>query len=419
VPATSHRAIAVENLRVGKLSTAQSFAFRLLEHYSVERRTVSFTTRLPSTKIGLLQAGMRVGLRFIELPDISTLQYYRIETLTVAPTDGDPTHYDAQVTASVHGLGFAPGTGGGSTTPFPHQPPAGASIVQTGCGSAIGGAIPVTFPAPVTVGSTIVVAAVWRDGTTSTTADTNNGGTPNLVTFTLVDRVTLNGVATEDAVMMYRVVTEDDLAAGPGTTYTFGAGAGTGRPQSMGWELAGVTAPTASVRIDNATGTSYSFPSLTISGAGIAIGMSGLGSDNPAPATFTPSDHFYLESTGGFWQTLIGMDQLRTAAGSQVYSATFTVSGGGNQHDGIVAFFPTDSASSAPLPGQWSEWKTITMAGAVGDLGFPYASGSLQIKVDSVLISAASYTENNTAGTFTLSWITDTDETVTARAQGI
>jgi hypothetical protein len=55
----------------------------------------------------------------------------------------------------------------------------------------------------------------------------------------------------------------------------------------------------------------------------------------------------------------------------------------------------------------------------VGDLGFPYASGSLEIKVDNVLISRASYTENNTAGTFTLSWTPDTDEVVTARAQGI
>lgn len=78
-----------------------------------------------------------------------------------------------------------------------------------------------------------------------------------------------------------------------------------------------------------------------------------------------------------------------------------------------------DSGSGPPSPGQWVYGETASMAGAVGTLDFPYADGSLKVRVDGVLITPASYTETSpSAGTFTLDWQPDTDETVTVDYQG-
>lgn len=122
-----YRSFQVENERVGKRSTAITFADRILAADSEERSTLTFTVRLPSTKVGLIQAGMRIHCRFTHLTGFDgSGAYTRVERLTVVPVDGDPTHYDVRCECSTHGLGsgggLGPGTGGGSTTPFPIDP---------------------------------------------------------------------------------------------------------------------------------------------------------------------------------------------------------------------------------------------------------------------------------------------------------
>jgi hypothetical protein len=151
----------------------------------------------------------------------------------------------------------------------------------------------------------------------------------------------------------------------------------------------------------------------------MVIGFAGLGSDIPSPATMTPEDHFYLQDTGNFWQTLIGMDQARTGAGSQVYSATFTVAGGSSDHDGIVAFFPAAAGGGAPAPGQENARPEVaTMTGANGTTLWPFANGTLKVFVDDTDQTGAITAQDGAAGTFTLGFTPFVGEVVTVEYVG-
>lgn len=119
-----YRSLQVENDHVGKATTATRFADAILTSDSQERMTVAFTVRLPATKVGLIQAGMRIHLTFTHLPGFETGAYTRIERINVVPTDGDPSQYDVHCECATAGLTSATGTGGGSTDPFPSVPPA-------------------------------------------------------------------------------------------------------------------------------------------------------------------------------------------------------------------------------------------------------------------------------------------------------
>ena len=81
------------------------------------------------------------------------------------------------------------------------------------------------------------------------------------------------------------------------------------------------------------------------------------------------------------------------------------------------------AAASPPQPGQEVPWAVVTMStvGGVstGTTAYPYADGSLKVKVDGVLISPASYVETDGAtGDFALTWIVDADEVVTVTYLG-
>jgi hypothetical protein len=114
----------------------------------------------------------------------------------------------------------------------------------------------------------------------------------------------------------------------------------------------------------------------------------------------------------------------RFDSGSITGSATNSGNGGlaGTDYDwGMqIASFTGATSNEPPNSGQWVYGEQASMAGAVGTLDYGYAPGSLVIRVDGVLISPASYTETNpAAGTFTLSWDPDDDETVRVTYQGI
>lgn len=69
--------------------------------------------------------------------------------------------------------------------------------------------------------------------------------------------------------------------------------------------------------------------------------------------------------------------------------------------------------STPPSPAQPVGPETVVMVGAVGTTAYPYADGTLKVTVDGVSISSASVTQTSpTAGTFTLAWAPNSDETV-------
>lgn len=197
------RDLAVENDRVGKRTTAITFADRILEADSEERATLRFTVRLPSTKVGLIQAGMRIQCRFSHLTGFTSATYTRIERLTTVPVDGDPTHYDVTLECSTAGFpnggGLGPGTGGGSTSPFPpvsqgatHYAAGTFNFFSEGAGSSGGPAVAVPIASNTTssvTGDSQVVLASLQDYTyhfafTLNAADLGTGHEVGLVNIT-------------------------------------------------------------------------------------------------------------------------------------------------------------------------------------------------------------------------------------------
>jgi hypothetical protein len=98
------------------------------------------------------------------------------------------------------------------------------------------------------------------------------------------------------------------------------------------------------------------------------------------------------------------MDQLRTGAGSQVYSATFTVGGGGGaDHDGIIAFFPSSASSGPPSPGQQNmRPEIVVMSGVNGTTLHPFADGTLRVIYDTIDQTPAIVSYDGAAGTFVM-----------------
>jgi hypothetical protein len=117
---------------------------------------------------------------------------------------------------------------------------------------------------------------------------------------------------------------------------------------------------------------------------------------------------------------MMGMDRIVSGAGSQVYSGSFTVSGGDSAHDGTVAFFPSSSASAgAPSPGQPNiRPEVATMTGANGSTLWPFADGTLKVFVDDTNQTGAIIAQDGAAGTFTLGFTPFVGEVVTVEYVG-
>lgn len=121
------RGINIENDTVGSPTTAKTFGDRLLQGpYASERSTIAFSSIVPAFQVGHILAGQRVQLHFSHITGFQDdFVFTRVETLTVAPIEGNPAFYEVYLTCSMTGLqtGGGLGPGGGDTTPFPQQPP--------------------------------------------------------------------------------------------------------------------------------------------------------------------------------------------------------------------------------------------------------------------------------------------------------
>lgn len=154
----------------------------------------------------------------------------------------------------------------------------------------------------------------------------------------------------------------------------------------------------------------YTFP---LGGGGSNNCLGGIGPPD-GPISYTLDGTFSTPSSGTF------------DGAALVYVAT-TAAAGPHDHlaHGTLTFWidpdgwDTGDTPSPPSPGQWVLGEVLAMSGAVGTTVWPYAAGSPKVRVDGVLISSASYAETDpAAGTITLSWTPDADETVTIDYQG-
>jgi hypothetical protein len=276
------------------------------------------------------------------------------------------------------------------------------SVVQTGCGFALGGEVELTFPLPVTEGHMLVAWLVSRGSA--------NDLNPPAGWTTIAEGDLDTGLTASPAAMYYKVATGTEAGE---TVFVFESTAGTSRPKSLGWELADVGTPTDFVSEFQPGNTANPFTTdaLTV-GPGIVIIGVGTGDDEPLTpdgASIEPSDNFYAELGDHFFQTALGADHITSAAGTQAYTAEWgTGAGFGNTHTVVAAFFPSSGTAPGPFPGQVTS-EELTGDGTTVEFqtNYPYIPNSLHVTVDGIHTIVEE--TDPTTGTFTFTDPPDVD----------
>ena len=391
-----HRQAVFQTDRIGSAVTAQRHAESFLASHAGTLDTVTVPIKLPASKVNLVEAGMRIRNKFTHLPaPFNSYGYLRVAQRTVALTPGTNDHYD--LTLKLTNRTISP-VGGGDPGDFPQPGCAAWSLVQ----QATPGAEP-DLASPPSAGNLLVIIAAQR-GTT----------VPIYTGFTTAESVSTTGSDSGGTFVYYKIAdgTEANIPdANPSDQRWV---------WYMEWNQAGTLGNTSDRNQASAA---------TILTTSIAAGTGSLvfAAFQQAQGAMT------IALDAGFGLTSLGQSNIQgsdqgphTVAGYSLsttgaYAPTATPSniGFGRPQASVLVAFACSNSADPPAPGQVVPWTVVTMAGAVGTTEFPYADGSLLVKVDGLLISTASYTETDpAAGTFTLSWTPDTDEVVTVQYIG-
>jgi hypothetical protein len=408
-PAGVHRAIQVQNARVGKATTAQSYATRYLEHYSVEERNVRGTYRVKSSQVGLVQPGHRIGMRFTHLPALSTQQYYRIETLAIAPTDGDNTHYDVTFDASVHGLDTPRSSpGGGDTGSTPQPPVSSASFVQGNSGNNGTFGLRASLTTTPSSGDLLILSASLREvdfnGGSSLADVTDAQGKVWHVAINVAKQLGPSG-GTDGMVLLYRVSDGTEIltdlsayTASHETTYHYsewgpsGSWGSTipGVANSSGWTTSGTASQAVSSPTIAVASVIYGHVMINTGGGGTQSMTAGAGYTKVAADQNCPSGHPF----GGAEYELVD-----SAAASYTPSATFS----SNPWKMMAAIFqPGTDTSNPPQHGTPIGPELVVMSGINGTTKWPFTQGSLRVWYDTIDQTTAIVSSDGPSGTFVM-----------------
>jgi hypothetical protein len=105
------RDAAIYSDRIGRLETAQYEAARYLTIHDHEQDRIAVTVLIPSSKVGLIEAGQRISVRFTHLPGYEDFTWTRIVGCNTRLFPNDEEQYELQLDLAV-GLGGS-GPGGG------------------------------------------------------------------------------------------------------------------------------------------------------------------------------------------------------------------------------------------------------------------------------------------------------------------
>lgn len=364
------RGFQVENTRVGKLTTAQTFADRLLAKASTENETVTVTIILPSSKIGLVEAGMRINCRFTHLDGWESFKYGRISSRTFRMLEGRTDLYLA--TLILNARASSSGGGGGAPPPddFPHPPPVPTSIVQQVSGQS---SATLTMPNPIGVGNTLVAALAQRGAPIQWNYAAEG--------WTVCPDGESAGAGGDDIAIVYKGPTDGTesqsitaLAPMVLTSGTF-------------YEVAGTVTPD---QHSQNTGTGFTLSSGSITaqaGFIVGIGAQGVGGgyDSAAPGVSYAigsgwtEDHDNQTLGGGHPTVVTGH---RFDAGTYAFTATNELPSGDAWISQVVSFVSDAAAADPPSPGQWVYNELVTLTAGAGTTQFPFADGSLHVRYD-------------------------------------
>lgn len=381
------RGTQIEQSKIGKATTARTFATRFLDAAANERLAISCTVRLPATHVNLIDSGMLLPVKLTHLPDygfddftdmrVQNREVTQVDALSPITGELEPW-YDIKLTLALTGLPTI-GSGGGG--------PGGGGSGGPGAG---GGAGPPTpFPdVPQTLkfcatGVTTNVAGYSDDISTARyQADFGSGSTTGHNASIEVKWLTLTGVlpisgwTTADVVYSWNGGAQAYANIG---VQNFGLGGSpTGNICWNGGDLSACagfensTPPTYPVVINRPGGN----PSDTLRIFGVRV----------TPMTAGVPETFCIEL--GDVSDTTTLDVVDNELGS--------------------------NSGDPPTPGKPVGPETITMSGANGTTAFRFAAGSLHIAVDDTDQTGAIVTQDGNAQTFTLGFVPKTGEVVTA-----
>lgn len=406
-----HRDGTVTSSRVGKLTTAEAQAQTYLDIHNNQIDTITCTVQLPSSKVNLIDAGMRISVRFSHLPGYTSFTYTRVVSRTLTLSAGTNQFYDVQLEMSVKGIGQL---SGGAPGDFPHVTSCtdAGTVVQVSTGVIDhAGDKYVTWATAVTPGNTLVFFSANRG-----TAPVN----PDDTDWTLTPQGTFTGgwvvgpsVGLDPAKVWYRIAksTDSNEIRLPNQFSIDGM-----------IELSGGLTLDTSAK-NTGTGSAVTCASITpTAGATAAIMGFVVHQENTATgANFTPGAGWTEladnSDPAGHPNVTVLYRRVLSTSGSYAPTTTFAWSGTPGYATQTVAFI-CSAGDSPPAPAQWKYNETVTMSGANGTTAFAFADGSLSVFVDNIDQTAAITSYDGVAKTFTLAFAPRPFETVLVQYQG-
>jgi hypothetical protein len=401
-----HRDGVYESDRNNNLTSASLHADTFLTTHAAQVDTITCVIRLPSDKVNLIQAGMRLSVRFEHIPHYDTFTWTRVTRRTLTLTAGRNDFYDVQLELSTSGINQG---GGGDPGDFPHAPCSGAtgSLIQF-----VGGA------------GTLVLGATPTPGhiLTHTAARRNAGPGPEINTdFTLLDTGT-NGP--DSWAVSYRIVEVGDGTSWPDLSNGVLAE----------WDAVSVGAFVSASNQGLATPMTCGGSLTPGNGlAGVVIGAAAIGQSDfdPVPEV-TPypgvTEVTEFKHGGGAEHPIcwLGYEIVSSASGAYVSGGTITnalsTPVNTNYWGGCTFFLVTcDESDNPPMPGQTVYRETIGVGDGVTTTfttSHPYADGSLTLLVDLLDQTGAVTSFDGATGDVTLGFAPAVGELVQATYQG-
>lgn len=364
------RDVSINSSRIGRLQTAVNQAARYLSIHSVEYDRILCTVLLPSTKVGLIEAGNLLQVRFTHLPGYTDWTWSRVISCDVRLFPSHDEQYELRLELSVAPKGGGPGGGGD----FPVQPPTGCTPSTTRlAGTPSAFTISATTPAnPENINDdNIATASVTANGVAGG-GSYAHGWDMDLGSAKTLSSVTMYG---EDGWF-------EDAPTGTGgrATHTSGGAYGRTYTYQLGYS-------------DDGSAFTYPLYDWTFGGDNFTItNLQALGSHR-----YWRFGHFWTMAGLSFYE---GIDLL-----NEWY---------------LYECVPT--TAEPPAPGQWVYYETVneTPDGSIRTftVDWPYADGTLTVYVDRLDQTAAVTSYDGAAKSFTLAFAPETGELVEASYKG-